>query len=198
MKRTSKILAGAALVLGASASLALPAAGSRGDDELPLRLRANGGHPTRGETSIVDLTVSSWTSTEEHESIIRALSAGDLPVRANTVFRDALQASDSNGRIAFQGELGIDIRYAYEIEKNGGRTIFLAADRPIDADEAMEAGRLSLDYNVTIAVIELDEHGSGAGSLWAAASVAMGPDGLLEPTGVDVQPIHLGQVRILN
>lgn len=182
------------LVLGL---LMLPTSGIA-EQDLPLKMRANGGHPSDGETSIVNFTINSWSSAAEHESMLKAAASGDDPIRGNTVVRDALQASDSNGRMAFQGELGIDIRYAHEVAKNGGRTIVLAADRPIDAEEASNLGSLSLDYNVTVAVIELDEDGAGAGSLWAAASISLGPDGLFEPTGADAVPIRLGRVRILN
>ncbi|MCP5120800.1 MAG: protein kinase, partial [bacterium] len=47
----------------------------------------------------------------------------------------ALQKLDTKGTIAFAGKLGIKLRYAYEFPKEGGNTIVMVADRPVDVSE---------------------------------------------------------------
>ena len=107
-------------------------------------------------------------------------------------------AGGAMGRIAPAGGMGIDIRYAYKFDKDGGSTIILASDRPIDVGEATQLGRNSLDFNVTLVVIEIDDSGDGAGSLWLGADIQMGADGRFEVTCVGQDPVHLGRVRVLN
>ncbi len=185
-------------VLALTMALA-PAASTAGNAQEPLRMRANGGHPSTGQTTIVDLSIKSWSSEAEHESIMRAAQRSATASRGDTTLRQALQDNDSRGRINFQGQLGIDVRYAYQFEEGGGRTIVLAADRPIGAPEAVsQQGNLSLDYNVTLAVIELDESGRGEGELWGAAAIEIDADGRLKAIGVDVNPIRLGRIRVVN
>jgi hypothetical protein len=166
--------------------------------EPPLRLRAAGGRHSNGATSLFDVSIRSWSTPEEHASVVRAAAEGSRVPRGDTTLRDLLQASDSRGRITVPGAIGLDVRYAYAFDDDGGRRIVLAADRPIDAEEASDSGALSLDYNVTIAVIELDESGRGEGELWAAAEITLDADGRVKATGIDVDPIRLGSVRVVE
>ncbi len=175
-----------------------PALSSAANEQAPMRMRANGGHPSTGLTTIVDLSIESWSSEAEHDSIMKAAQRSASVPRGDTSLRQALQTKQSHGRISFQGELGIDVRYAYQFEENGGRTIVLAADRPIAAAEASQTGNLSLDYNVTLAVIELDESGRGEGELWAAASIRIDADGRMKAIGINQDPIRLGRIRVVN
>ncbi len=190
--RITSVLAVLALAMGFAPTLSTAAG------EEPLRLRAQGGHRSTGFTSLVDVSVDSWSSEAEHEAVVRAAGESASVPRGDRSLRNALQEYESRGRISLQGELGIDVRYAYQFERDGGRTIVLAADRPIGAFEASEQGNLSLDYDVTLAVIELDEEGWGEGDLWAAASIRVDDDGRFRAIGLDVDPIHLGRIRVLR
>ena len=159
---------------------------------MPLQMRANGGINRGGRTSMINFTVREWTSSEDRGTMIAAVKDGKS-------VRDVLQGSGANmGRIAPAGGMGVNIRYAYHFDKDGGSTIILATDRPISVGEASQQANLSLDYNVSLAVIELDDSGDGAGSLWLGADIQMGADGRFEVTGAGQAPVHLGRVRVLN
>ena len=110
--------------------------------------------------------------------------------------RRALQGVSTKGRINRRGQLGINWRYAWQHPNVGGRTIVLASDRPITADQAIDQGIVSRDHNITLAVIELDEEGKGSGTLILGALLSIGADGRLEVTKTGAHGIHLGNVRV--
>jgi hypothetical protein len=185
--RTPLLLAAVVLV---GAQTAAPVVA---DDDLPLRMRAFAGAQTRGRTSIVEISVNEWTTPEERQMLIEFMrQEGTLGLR------DKLQELSTKGHINAQGQMGIDWRYAYRIEKAGGSTIVLGADRPVNVQEAIDRGATSRAYNVTMAVIELDESGKGAGTLFLAAELGFDADGRLRVTGVGQNPVHLGDVQLLQ
>ena len=68
----------------------------------------------------------------------------------------------------------------------------------MDVGAAVDQGVVSRAHNITMAVIELDDTGNGAGSLILGAELGFGADGKLEVTQVGQNPVHLGSVRVLN
>jgi len=169
-----------------------PAVGITADD-LPLNMRANAGAQTRGRTSMMQISVSEWTSAEERQMLIEFLQEeGSLNLDKK------LQSLSVKGRINRTGQLGVNWRYAYQFPKDGGRTIVLATDRPVNVSEASFQGVVGKAYNITLAIIELDEEGNGAGTLMIGAELAFGADGKLEVNHVGQNSVHLGGVRVLN
>ena len=51
---------------------------------------------------------------------------------------------------------------------------------------------------MTLAVIELDENGEGAGTLMLGAELVFGADGKLEVNHAQQDAVHLGSVRVLR
>ena len=161
--------------------------------DLPLNMRANAGAQTGGRTSMVDITVTEWTTSEEREMLIAYMK------EEGTLHLDSkLQDLSVKGRMNPRGRMGINIRYAYRFEKTGGSTIILATDRPVSVNDAIDRTAASRAHNISMAVIELDEKGEGAGTLILGAELAFGADGKLEVTTAGQQGIHLGNVRVLK
>ena len=176
------------LLLVAAMAVALPLTAG---DELPLRFLANAGNQDGGQTTLFEITINKWTPENERQVLMHALrSEGSRAMRAS------LQNEDSKGKIAPRAQLGVDLRYAYKVEHEGGTTIVLAADRPIDVEEAIDQDIVGRSYNTTVVVLELDEEGKGAGRLMLGAEVAFDEDGELEFTNVVPNPVVLGNVRI--
>ena len=180
------------LVLGLLAVLVMPAVSAASD--LPLKMKANAGMQTGGRTSIVDISVNKWTPAEEREALIEHMRQPD----GSLTLPQALQKLDTKGTIAFAGKLGIKLRYAYEFPKEGGNTIVMVADRPVDVSEASFRGVTQKAFNTTLIVVELDEEGVGAGTLILAAEITFGADGKFEVKNVGQNPVHLGNVRVMG
>lgn len=197
MRSTGTAVVTTLIALALAALAPAPASIAAETTELPLRLRANGGHSS-GVTSLIDLSIDSWSSAQEHASVLRATAEGANERRGDMTLRDLLQRSGSRGRISAAGMLGVDVRYAYQFEEEGGRRIVLAAERPLDVEEALDPDAFPFDYDVTVAVIDLDESGRGEGELWLAADITFDADGRVQATGIDVDPIRLGDVRIVE
>lgn len=163
------------------------------DEELPLRMRANAGIQTGGRTSIMDISVSEWTTSEERQMLIEYMKE-----KGTRTLREKLQELSVKGRVNPSGQLGVNWRYAYQFPKSGGRTIILATDRPVNVGEAIGQGVVGRSHNITMAVLELDEGGNGAGTLVLGAELSFGADGKLEVTQVGQNAVHLGNVRVLK
>ena len=113
-------------------------------DDLPLNMRANAGLQTRGRTSMVDFTINEWTSSEERQMLIDYMkSEGTLNLDTK------MQELGNKGRMNPRGGMGINIRYAYRFEKDGGSTIVLASDRPLSVGQAVDQGAVSRAHNIT-------------------------------------------------
>lgn len=178
------------ITLGALALVAIPTSGVA-EDDLPLNMQANAGMQVGGRTSMMDLTVTEWTTPEEREHLIKTL-VND----GQEALRQALQDVSTKGRVNRRGQMGINWRYAFQYEKSGGRTIVMASDRPINAEEMISRTITQRDFSITLAIIELDEEDRGAGTLFLGATFAVGADGRLEMTQAGTHGIHLGNVRV--
>lgn len=192
MKNRRRSLTMGAVLLGALAITLVPAVGGA-EDDLPLNMRANAGVQTGGRTSMMDITVTEWTSSDERQMLIdhmKSDGAGSL--------REKLQGLSVKGRINPSGQMGVNWRYAYKFPKSGGTTIILATDRPVNVGEAIDQGVVGRSHNITMAVLELDEDGKGAGTLVLGAELSFGADGKLEVNQVGQNAVHLGGVRVLK
>ncbi len=177
-----------ALAIGLAAPLAMAQ-----EFDLPINMRGNAGAQTRGRTTMVDISITEWTTSEERQALIEFMKQeGTLGLNKR------LQEESPKGRINPRGQMGINWRYAYQFPKDGGVTIILAADRPLNVGQAIDQGAVSRAHNITLAVIELDEKGNGAGSLVLGAELSFGADGKLEVTGAGQNAVHVGGLRVLK
>ena len=192
MKRTGTNIFLSALCSSALILSLVPAAAIAADD-LPLNMRANAGAQTRGRTSMMQISVSEWTSSEERQMLIEFVQE-----EGSRNLDTKLQSLGVKGRINRTGQMGVNWRYAYQFPKDGGRTIVLATDRPVNVSEASFQGVVGKSYNITLAIIELDEEGKGAGTLMIGAELMFGADGKLEVNHAGQNAVHLGGVQVLD
>ncbi len=181
---------GLALVLGFVAA-PLPA-----EEELPLNFDAIAVNMSnvgpRGQVRL-QIRVDRWSTDEERAKLMEALVAQARGGRdlANTLF-----SKESVGTIRESTSLAYDLRYARSVPIEGGRQIILATDRRIAFAEAWGASR-TMDYNVSLIVLNVDDEGRGDGQIMLGAEFSWNADkNLVEIEHLASQPIRLNNVRL--
>ncbi len=181
---------GLALVLGFVAA-PLPA-----EEELPLNFDAVAVNMSnmgpRGQIR-VQIRVNRWSSDEERATLMEALVEQTRGGRdlANTLF-----SKESVGTFRELQSLAYDLRYARSNPIEGGRQIILATDRRIGFEEAWRASR-TLDYNVSLIILNVDEDGRGDGQIMLGAEFGWNEEkNLVEIEHFASQPIRLNNVRL--
>ena len=181
---------GLALVLGFVAA-PLPA-----EEELPLNFDAVAVNMSnmgpRGQIR-VQIRVNRWSSDEERAKLMEALVEQTRGGRdlANTLF-----SKESVGTFRELQSLAYDLRYARSNPIEGGRQIILATDRSIGFEEAWRASR-TLDYNVSLIILNVDEDGRGDGQIMLGAEFGWNEEkNLVEIEHFASQPIRLNNVRL--
>jgi len=181
---------GLALVLGFVAA-PLPA-----EEELPLNFDAVAVNMSnmgpRGQIR-VQIRVNRWSSDEERAKLMEALVEQTRGGRdlANTLF-----SKDPVGTFRELQSLAYDLRYARSNPIEGGRHIILATDRRIGLEEAWQASR-TLDYNVSLIILNVDEDGRGDGQIMLGAEFGWNEEkNLVEIEHFASQPIRLNNVRL--
>ncbi len=165
-----------------------------------------------GTTTTFQITVSRWSSEEEREELFAALMENDQDVLIR-----ALQKQEECGFIRITGSRGLNttnpraqraaaatrrssfpsqrIRYAREFRKEGQRRIVLALDRPIPYWEAVSMPR-TIDYGLTIVVLDLDEEDKGEGRMAIGVKLKLDMDNKqLEIENFSSEPVRLTNVR---
>jgi hypothetical protein len=189
---TSLAVAALGLMLGLAATPL-----SAEEEELPLNFdvvavnMSNVG--PRGQVRL-QIRVDRWSTDEERTKLIEALKAQTGRARDRTM-ADTLFAKESVGSIRESRSLAYDLRYARVIPSEAGRMIVLATDRRIDFAEAWRSTR-TLDYNVSIIVLNLDEEGRGDGQIMLGAQLEWDEtNDQLTITNFASEPIRLTRVR---
>ena len=193
-KRTivSALALTATLVMGLIAD-PLPAQ----EEELPLNFDAVAVNMSnlgpRGQARL-QIRVDRWSTDEEREKLTEALKAQTGQSRdralANTLFE-----KESVGTIRESRTLAYDMRYSRVIPSDAGRMIVMATDRRIAFAEAWRATR-TLDYNVSLIVLNLDEEGRGDGQIMIGANFEWDEaNDQLVITNFASEPIRLTRVR---
>lgn len=175
--------------------LAAPPAAAQ--EDLPLRFTAtamNVGSPGPRGTARLDIVVNRWSTEEERAELLAALKgqsgrgSRELP---NTLFRQ-----ESVGTIREVQNVANDLRYSRRIVGEQGQKIILATDRPLGFAEVWRASR-TLDYNVTLVVLELDAEGKGEGLIMLGAEFAWDEEeNQIVITHFATQPIRLTSVAL--
>jgi hypothetical protein len=140
--------------------------------------------------------IERWSTPEEIETLKKALAAeGDRRGRSTSLL-PALQAIRPRcGFARTSTSLGWDIHFAREVQRpDGGRTITVATDRPIDMWEARNTPR-SRDYEFSLAEIRLDKDGRGEGKAITMAQLRFnGETNTLEIENYQIQPVRLNSI----
>lgn len=184
------------LLLGLAIGLAaspLPAE----DEELPLNFdvvavnMSNVG--PRGQVRL-QIRVNRWSTDEERAKLIEAMKTQSGRARDRGL-ADTLFGKESVGTIRESTSLAYDLRYSRVFPSETGNTIVMATDRRIQFAEAWRSTR-TLDYNVSLIILNLDEEGNGDGQIMLGAQFAWNEaDQQLVIENFASEPIRLTRVR---
>ena len=147
----------------------------------------------RGQARL-QIRVDRWSTEEERANLREAFLAQTGRARDRTL-ADSLFAKESVGTIRESRTLAYDLRYSREIRSDAGRVIVLATDRRLGFAESFRAAR-TLDYNVSLIVLNLDEEGRGDGQLMLGATFEWDEaNAQIIITNFASEPIRLTRVR---
>jgi opacity protein-like surface antigen len=184
-----KRIVAAVLLAGLAGAPAARAAKPEGQEKFSAYAVDLGGR-YGASTSHVRITVNRWSTPDERKNLEAVLAeSGPDGLLA------ALQKTEPVGRIYTTGNLGYDLRFAYQMPlATGGRKIVVGTDRPLSFYEASRRPR-SVDYPFTVLEMRVDETGHGQGNLVVAGKVtAMGDT--IELENYTTTPLRLMQVRL--
>ena len=179
----------AAIVAGLAMAPAAHAATPEGQEKFSA-FAVDLGRSYGSATSLVQITVDRWSTPDERRNFESVLEE-----RGPDALLAAMRKTKSVGRIYTTGNLGYDLRFAYQVPlATGGRRIVIGTDRPLSFYEASSRPR-SADYPFTILEMRVDENGRGQGKLVVASKVtAMGET--IELENYTTTPVQLMQVRL--
>jgi len=186
------------LILGLMLGLGpapLPAA----EEELPLNFNVVAVNMSnvgpRGQARL-QIRVNRWSTEEERANLLEALASQTGRARDREL-ADTLFGKESVGFLREQQSLSYDLRYSRSIPlPDGGRQIILATDRRIGFAESWRSAR-TLDYNVSLVVLNLDAEGQGEGQLMLGAEFAWDEaKNQVVITNFASEPIRLTSVRL--
>ena len=186
-------LATAALMLIAATALVAQPAADNDDNKSIERFTGRAvaqGAATLGTNAVVHIGITNWTSDEDRAALLEVLANEGDRVLARTLF-----GQDEVGWVKFGTSTSYPLRYARSFDvEGGGRQIVLSTDRPIGVFESMDRLR-SVDYVITLLVLNLDKDGKGDGSMAVGTQLRYDPESnqiLVEY--MDTQPVALTQM----
>ena len=167
-------------------------------DELPLDIDAIAVNMSnigpRGQMRL-QIRVDRWSTDDERARLIEALKA-QTGSRGERELAESLFGKESVGTIRETGTLAYDLRYSRLLPSEAGQMIVLATDRPIGFAESWRSSR-TLDYNVSLIVLSLDEEGRGEGQLVLGAQFSWDDvDNQVVIENYASEPIRLTNVRV--
>lgn len=165
--------------------------------EMPLNLDAVAVNMSnmgpRGQVRL-QIRVDRWSTDEERAKLMEAMKE-QAGRRGERDLAETLFGKDSVGTIREVGSLAYDLRYSRFFPSEAGWTIVMATDRRIGFAESWRSAR-TLDYNVTLIVLNLDEEGNGDGQLMLGAQFAWNEEHQqLVIENFASEPIRLTRVR---
>lgn len=166
--------------------------------ELPMRFNAvavnmsNVGARTQQR---LEININRLSTDEERAKLMEALKAQTR--RGDRQLADTLFGKETVGTIREVQSLSYDLRYArVNPMEGGGYQVIAATDRPIGFAESWRSSR-TLDYNVSLIILEIGENGRGEGQLLAGAEFRWNEkSNTVEITNFASEPIRLTNVRM--
>jgi hypothetical protein len=145
----------------------------------------------RTGSGTVDIQIDRWSSDAEREKLIQVFME-----KGPNKLLDALQDTKKVGYIRAPQTLAWDLRYARQIEgEDGGRTIIIVTDRPINFQEARNQAR-TMDYPFTLIQMNLDKDGNGEGKASVATKITYNKKkNTVELENYGTQPVMLTKVE---
>jgi hypothetical protein len=154
------------------------------------------GNIATGANTSIMIRITRWTSPEERQHLLDTIvEKGDDP----DALRDELQKQEETGfirttnmRSRFPSER---LRYAWQWRDGENRRLILALDRPVGFLELRRSGR-TLDYGVTIIILDIDGKGEGTGLISTGTKVTYDKEAQrMELEYYSSEPVRLTNVR---
>ena len=144
-----------------------------------------------GLSSFINVTVTRWSTEEDEALLTKALEDG-----GTEALWAALQKQEKTGVFSVPGERGYRMRYAAEIENEGGRTILMATDREIEMEEFFDNSMRTNKYNISLIEMRFPKGEEvGTGSLILGAELYFNNTGDLVVKNFDSKPMELRDVK---
>jgi hypothetical protein len=191
LRKTSALILAAVSLLALQAEFATPAVAAPAEEEIRETFRANVIGATRGRSTQMDIRISRWTTDEERSGLMEVVMDNDPRALAR-----AIRNEESVGFLQIRGQRSYRLRYSRQsVAEDGSRTIVLATDRPVGMREATGTTQ-SMDFSITIAVLQLDAEGNGEGTLTLGNELIFDKAAnRLEVTNAGTQAMRLTNIR---
>jgi len=179
------ITAGASFVAGAS---------SPQREEFRGKLMSSDFDPNHTISSVVSIVVDRQTTEVEKSSLVAAFNAG-----GQDAFLQTLRNLPKVGFFRLPDSIAYDLRCVLQRSTpEGGRTLFLATDRPMAFEEQYNQSR-STSYPFTVIELRLGKDGRGDGTIAASARITVSVDGnYFDVENYGPFPIRLTSMRTLK
>ena len=151
-----------------AASLVLAFASAAPGQSLPesFTATATAKSEAKSGSAPVRIRIDAWSSMAERDAVMAALKKGGTPA-----VRQVLAGMKDVGLIEV-GESKAPIRYAFARPIGGGRVVTIVTDNPLlHLGAGLPDAKPTTGYDVAVAVLVLDEKGSGHAELSPAAKV---------------------------
>lgn len=123
-------------------------------------------------SSVATIRVDRWTTDAELADLVTAYNAN-----RQEGFLQVLQKTPKIGYFKMPNTIGYDLRCALQQTlADGGRRIFLAADRAMGFNETSDRSRSS-EYPFTVIELRLGKDNKGEGTISVAAKIIVSTDG---------------------
>lgn len=174
--------------------------------DLPKNFQANvmvvTGQPGGPRSSLLEIRLREWTTEEERQQVLTEIkeSSAQSARNRNRAVARALRGASRVGSMNLRNTTGWPIRYSRHTQlSDGGQRILLATDRPVSFAEALSAGAVVGDFDVTVVELTLDAEGNGEGTISVGTEVRWNDQtGKLEVTNFSTQPVRLTNLRRTN
>jgi hypothetical protein len=162
------------------------------------------GNFATGRSTRLQIRIDRWSTAEEREQLLsKIIELGD-PKDRRGLAQDQAEALRAQKECGFIRSTAVSargpgerLRYAWQWreEGTGKRRLVLALDRPIGFLELRASGR-TLDYGITLIVIDLDENNEGSGFLSLGTMIIYDKETKrLTLENYSTEPVRLNQVR---
>ncbi len=144
------------------------------------------------KTAVLDFTITRWSTDEERAQLLAIIKENKNPTDK---LLKALQKLPKVGFIRTSQSLGWDLHFARQTPLDeGGRSIVLATDRPINFWEARNQPR-SIDYPFTILEMHLDKNDEGSGKILVGTKIYIDKKNNVVLENYAQQPVMFNEIK---
>jgi hypothetical protein len=121
----------------------------------------------RGAAGVIDINIFRWSTDEEREMLLTTLQEFGRDKLIDTL----MKIRPVVGYMRTPNSIGYDLYYARNNPMpDGGRHVVMATNRRVNIREAQQ-NRRSMDYQLTVIELQLDQNGKGEGKMVPAAKI---------------------------